>query len=154
MTLEKTRRLKPRLHRRNPPPRVEENQKNGRLKPRLHKQNLPPQVEENRAVEITLFSLVREGGHRLCRCGFNRTSLESAEADIVCVDANSIRRLIQSAEADMVCLDAVSTAILSFWRLKPPSDLLFLFPILTSSIGQGDSAGHNGGFIHLKLRVM
>ncbi len=45
--------------------------KTRRLKPRLHKQNPPPRVEEQ-AVKITLSSSVRAGGHRLCRRGFNR----------------------------------------------------------------------------------
>ena len=45
--------------------------KTRRLKPRLYKQNPPPRVEEQ-AVKITLSSSVRAGGHRLCRRGFNR----------------------------------------------------------------------------------
>jgi len=72
--------LKPRLHKQNLPPQVEErailialfySEKTGRLKPRLHKQNLPPQVEE-RAILIALFYSVRGGGLRFCRSGFNR----------------------------------------------------------------------------------
>jgi len=45
--------------------------KTRRLKPRLYKQNPPTRVEEQ-AVQITLSSSVRVGGHRLCRRGFNR----------------------------------------------------------------------------------
>jgi len=37
--------------------------------------------------------------------------LESAEADIVCVDAVSTAVFLESAEADIVCVDAVSTAV-------------------------------------------
>jgi hypothetical protein len=50
--------------------------KTGRLKPRLYKPNPPPRVEEL-AVKITLFSSVRGGGHRLCRRGFNRRLIRS-----------------------------------------------------------------------------
>ncbi|MEG3859730.1 o-succinylbenzoate synthase [Microcoleus sp. herbarium12] len=45
--------------------------KTRRLKPRLYKQNPPTRVEEQ-AVKITLSSSVRVGGHRLTRRGFNR----------------------------------------------------------------------------------
>ncbi|WP_218962134.1 hypothetical protein, partial [Tychonema bourrellyi] len=43
--------LKPRLHRQNPPSRVEEIR---RLKPRLHKQNPPTRVEEIRRLKPRL----------------------------------------------------------------------------------------------------
>jgi hypothetical protein len=58
-----------------PPParaRIRTRHNTRRLKPRLYRQNPPPRVEEDRAVEIILFSSVRGGGLRLCRRGFNR----------------------------------------------------------------------------------
>jgi hypothetical protein len=47
-------------------------QKTRRLKPRLYKQNPPTRVEEDSAVKIILSSSVRGGGLRFCRRGFNR----------------------------------------------------------------------------------
>ena len=52
-----------------------------------------------------------------------RSYLESAEADIVCVDAVStaVLSILESAEADIVCVDAVSTAVCIYRRIRPES---------------------------------
>jgi len=55
--------------------------KTGRLKPRLYKQNPPPRVEENTVVEMMLSYSVRGGGHRLCRRGFNRRLISVSNID-------------------------------------------------------------------------
>ena len=66
--------------------------KTRRLKPRLYKQNPPTRVEEQ-AVQITLSSSVRVGGHRLCRRGFNRRLILSQAYCNLCDRQKPLLRL-------------------------------------------------------------
>jgi hypothetical protein len=89
-----------------------------RLKPRLHKRCPPPRTEENNIISDVRFSSTRAGGFCLCRRDFNRRDISNPRRRVLSVSPRfQSPGHLQPASAGFACVAAISIAGASSTRV-------------------------------------